>query len=355
LRIHKTTHAAFESRRDSTTAQLESDCACPKSGYRPSRRAVRHAVILGVGGALCIALLTHPFTVRAAQDSSSGSSESTAKLDRQSGPANSLVDLADWSISRQIEAPLPLTPVLIQVSDGANPVQSVPVNAGTVGEAVDALDINLGPLDRVSPNLNSPLLPGTRVAITRVRVEYQVQKSSVPFRTVFRMSHDIAPGTISHAQTGALGLMVKTVALTYLNEKLVSRKLVSQKMVKKPVDEETLAGIRVRMAQALPSRSGVYRRLRCITMIATGYSPYEGSGSGRCATGVRAGYGIVAVDPRVIRLGTRLYIEGYGYAVAGDTGGAIKGHRIDLGHTTYREASNVGRRRVVVWILDGSR
>ena len=109
------------------------------------------------------------------------------------------------------------------------------------------------------------------------------------------------------------------------------------------------------MARALPSRAGTYNRLRSLDMVATGYSPYEGSGAGRCATGMRAGYGVVAVDPRVIRLGTRLYVEGYGYAVAGDTGGAIKGRRIDLGHTTYHEAEMVGRRRVKVWVLAPSR
>jgi 3D (Asp-Asp-Asp) domain-containing protein len=65
-----------------------------------------------------------------------------------------------------------------------------------------------------------------------------------------------------------------------------------------------------------------------------------------------AGYGIVAVDPRVIRLGTKLYVEDYGFCVAGDTGGAIKGTRIDLGFDTYSEAIRFGRRTVAVYVLD---
>ena len=62
-------------------------------------------------------------------------------------------------------------------------------------------------------------------------------------------------------------------------------------------------------------------------------------------------YGVVAVDPKVIPLGTKLYIEGYGYAVAEDTGGAIKGNRIDLCFTSRAQADNFGRRNVKVYIL----
>jgi 3D (Asp-Asp-Asp) domain-containing protein len=91
-------------------------------------------------------------------------------------------------------------------------------------------------------------------------------------------------------------------------------------------------------------------------MIATGYDPGPRScgkyASGWTAIGMRAGRGVVAVDPRIIPLGTRLYVEGYGYAIAGDVGGAIKGYRIDLGHNTYGEARQVGRRRVRVYVLD---
>jgi 3D (Asp-Asp-Asp) domain-containing protein len=89
-----------------------------------------------------------------------------------------------------------------------------------------------------------------------------------------------------------------------------------------------------------------------LRMSATAYTAYCGGRcSGRTALGWQAGYGIVAVDPRVIPLRTRLYIPGYGYAVAGDVGGSIKGARIDLGFNTYRDARQFGRRDIIVYIL----
>ena len=69
------------------------------------------------------------------------------------------------------------------------------------------------------------------------------------------------------------------------------------------------------------------------------------------ATGSRLRKGLVSVDPKLIPLGTRLYIEGYGYAVADDVGGAIKGHRIDLAFDSRAEALQFGRQSVKVYIL----
>jgi len=90
-------------------------------------------------------------------------------------------------------------------------------------------------------------------------------------------------------------------------------------------------------------------------MEATAYEPSPIScgphANGITATGMRAVYGVVAVDPRVIPLGSRLYVEGYGYAIAADTGSAIKGNRIDLFYPTYREAIQFGRRMVRVYLL----
>ena len=64
------------------------------------------------------------------------------------------------------------------------------------------------------------------------------------------------------------------------------------------------------------------------------------------------GYSTIAVDPSVIPLGTKVYVEGYGYAIAADTGGAIKGNRVDLFFNTEAEASNWGVRNLDVYILN---
>ena len=90
----------------------------------------------------------------------------------------------------------------------------------------------------------------------------------------------------------------------------------------------------------------------CISMEASAYLPTDGNGAGITATGAVAQRGIVAVDPDVIPLGTRVYIPGYGTAVAADTGGAIRGNKIDLCMESYGEAINFGRRSVEVYILD---
>jgi 3D (Asp-Asp-Asp) domain-containing protein len=314
--------------RDNAESIIETLC---------ERRRIRRVALCAiVAGGFALATLISPFMVSAAGGARSGSPAAS--------PVRPILsDLATGSASHSIIVVDGRAPVTICVTDGA-----------TIGDALNGLGIALSPTDRVAPALSTPIEAGTNVVITRVRTAQETANSDIPFRTVFKMSHDVTPGRIVGGQTGHPGILTKTYLATYTNDRLTSRKLIATAVTRKPVDQETLAGIRTRMACALPSRSGTYHRMQCMDMVATGYSPYEGSGSGRCANGMRAGYGIVAVDPRLIRLGTKLYIEGYGYAIAGDTGGAIKGHRVDLGHTTYREASAVGRRHVHVWILSGN-
>ena len=89
-----------------------------------------------------------------------------------------------------------------------------------------------------------------------------------------------------------------------------------------------------------------------MSMEATAYLPSDGNGAGITATGIRATYGVVAVDPRVIPLGSKVYIPGYGVALAADTGGAIKGYKIDLCMESYAECMQFGRRNVTVYVLE---
>ena len=95
-----------------------------------------------------------------------------------------------------------------------------------------------------------------------------------------------------------------------------------------------------------------YSYSKVITAKATAYCD-----KGKTASGIQSKVGVVAVDPRVIPLGTRLYIEStdgswsYGVCLAGDTGGLIKGNRVDLFYDSYNECIQFGRRSCNIYIL----
>jgi len=86
---------------------------------------------------------------------------------------------------------------------------------------------------------------------------------------------------------------------------------------------------------------------RRLTVRATAYAL-----PGTTATGVGVRYGIIAVDPRVIPLGTRLYVPGYGEGIAADTGGAVKGNRIDVWLPSQARAEEWGVKTLTITILD---
>jgi peptidoglycan DL-endopeptidase CwlO len=103
----------------------------------------------------------------------------------------------------------------------------------------------------------------------------------------------------------------------------------------------------VERAQVLQAQSAATTPLadgtRTLTVTATGYSL-----PGRTATGLPVAWGVIAVDPSVIPLGTRMTIPGYGAGVAADTGGAIQGYTIDLWFPTVADALAWGRRTVTI-------
>lgn len=181
-------------------------------------------------------------------------------------------------------------------------------------------------------------------------------REPIPYTTTRKTTTELRSGSARTIRKGANGAKEVTYRVTIRPDGAETRReLFASRIVKKPISEIREEGAR----SALPSRGGFNRGYRSghrmVMMTPTYYDPYHcgGSGAGRTRSGLQGGYGVVAVDPRFIPLGTRLYIEGYGYAVAADTGGAIKGSRIDLGIDTRHDASKIRSMKPVrVYIMD---
>ena len=176
------------------------------------------------------------------------------------------------------------------------------------------------------------------------------EKKQIPFSTYRQYTASIPYGA-TKTEPGKPG-EVEIYWRVYKREgKILDRQKFKEVIISKPKPQIVYVG----RGYMLASR-GRFAGKPYLDMIATAYDPGPRScgryADGKTALGLRAGYGIVAVDPSVIPLRKRLYIEGYGYAIAGDVGRSIKGLRIDLGFDTYKEAINFGVRRVRVYILD---
>ncbi|MDS1029723.1 3D domain-containing protein [Bacillota bacterium LX-D] len=203
--------------------------------------------------------------------------------------------------------------------------------------------IRLGSLDQVTDNLNTSELP-KKLIVTRITEKKVVKYQKVDFVTKRQPKKSLVKGQTKVLQEGRPGVMQKIVIITYKNGQEQGRKIISSAVIKAPQTKLIAYGTKNPVV-ATASRSLEGRKM--LFMEATGYT-HTGN---RTATGIMPYRGIIAVDPDVIPLGTKLYVEGYGYCVAQDTGGAINGHRIDLFYDSVNEALNWGRKVVKVYIL----
>ncbi|MDD4569060.1 MAG: ubiquitin-like domain-containing protein [Tepidanaerobacteraceae bacterium] len=203
-------------------------------------------------------------------------------------------------------------------------------------------EISLGENDKVEPSLCEYIVKNGDITITRVEQKITTERKTIPYETVSRKDTTLPFGEKKVTQKGEEGQEeIKTIEILE-NGKVVSTTTES-KVLKAPKPQIVLTG-----TVQLASRGGVdfsYTERR--RMLATAYT-HTGN---RTATGTTARVGVVAVDPKVIPLGTRVYVDGYGFARAEDTGGAIKGDKIDLFMDTGEETKLFGRRWVTVYIL----
>ncbi|MGN0182078.1 MAG: G5 domain-containing protein [Candidatus Ornithomonoglobus sp.] len=211
------------------------------------------------------------------------------------------------------------------------------------------------------------------VEIKSISVTYESEEEEIPFETTYRDDPDSYKGTETVVTEGVNGIKLKTYkVLTYDNGEQKERTLESEttisepvnKIIKrgtkdKPVSTDSAAASAAVSAADTGSTIAGHHYSKKITMQGTAYtdSPAENGGYSCTALGTALRKGVVAVDPSVIPLGSKLYIVSadgkyvYGEASAEDTGGAIKGNRIDLCYPSYSDCTNFGRRDVIVYVL----
>lgn len=168
---------------------------------------------------------------------------------------------------------------------------------------------------------------------------------------------------------GVVGNKETSVKEIYRGDKLETTETISTNIIKEPIVEVVEVG--TKKAPVLPTKigeilnnsvktkEGIFEINKKIEMKSTAYTAGFNStgknlgdkGYGITASGQRAKVGVVAVDTSIIPFGTKLYIEGYGYAIAGDTGSAIKGNKVDVFLNNYNDAMNYGVRYVDVYVL----
>ncbi len=233
----------------------------------------------------------------------------------------------------------------------------------TVEEILEDLEIELSPKDRLNLDLEDTLTEEDNIEITRVIERSRREQIEVPYSSEVVYVKDLGPEEERIAQPGQTGEKMEIYIDTYENGEVVSSKLQGDALMKNPQDEIIEKGEANYFTTADGSR---LRYDRKITMEATAYTAgFESTGKrpgdpayGVTRSGTRVRPGVVAVDPKVIPLGTKLYVESldgtrsYGYSTAEDTGGAIKGNRIDLYFENLGAAQRYGRRDVQVYVID---
>ena len=210
-------------------------------------------------------------------------------------------------------------------------------DAQTVGELMDEYGLDVADGSKIEPGRDAQLEDGMTVEILRKIVKTEVQKEETPFETIRRADNSMAEGKSKVTRKGRKGKDKVTYEVTYLGGVEKSRKEVKRKTIRKPVAKIVNYGTMVEFDGTLYSRKLVVQ--------ATAYT-----GGGTTATGTPARVGEIAVDPRVIPLGSICYIEGFGQVRAEDTGGAVKGNIIDIYMATYGECVRWGRRTVTIYI-----
>ncbi|MGN0135698.1 3D domain-containing protein [Anaerotignum sp.] len=226
--------------------------------------------------------------------------------------------------------------------DGAP--RMVSTDKETVGELLEDL-ANTIDTDYILEDAeeSDPIEAMMTLSLTSVTEKTVASTETVPYKTIERENANLEYGETKVVQEGKDGVSTIISKEIYHGNELIDTKFVEEKVVTAAQDKIVEVG-------TAHTINGM-RYSKAINAKVTAYTPYDAGCSGITASGTKAGYGTIAVDPNVIPLGSKVYIPGYGVATATDTGGAIKGNRVDVCYGSQSEAFGWGVRNVTVYVL----
>lgn len=203
-------------------------------------------------------------------------------------------------------------------------------------------------VDEITPALDTKINKDLKIKLVKVEVVNEVATEEIDFDVITQEDENLDINVEKVVQDGAVGEKEITYEVIKKDGKEISRDIISSKVTKEPINKIVAEGTR----RTFASRDGNLEYKDVVYCEATAYY-----GGGYTATGTVPVYNpsdisTIAVDPRVIPLGSLVYVEGYGKAIAADTGGAINGNIIDVYVDSYDTAVSWGRKYgLAVYIL----
>ncbi|MGQ0601361.1 MAG: G5 domain-containing protein [Anaerolineales bacterium] len=204
------------------------------------------------------------------------------------------------------------------------------VQPGSVTETLAQVGLALVGADYVLPVENG-------LRIVRVREEVITEQLTIPRETVYQAMPQVDIDTVQTLQAGADGALRRNIRVRYEDGVEVSRVAEAETLALAAAPRVIGYGTKITV-RTVETADGVLEYWRAYTMYATSYSPARAGvprtarNYGITASGQPLTKGLVAIDRRYISFGTRMYVPGYGFALAADTGGGVKGRFIDLGY-----------------------
>lgn len=245
------------------------------------------------------------------------------------------------------------------------------VKDGTVGEMLEAMNITLADDDQINVGLEEGLYDGMNIVLDRINNTEETYQEEIPFETVTKKTDDLEEGTTQIESEGVKGTCEVKVSKKIVNGEVVETNVIDKKVVTEPKSEIKLVGTRKKQLNSISCGCATIcnedgklidhngNPIYYSKKLSGPCTAYSASSGARTATGELAQFGKVAVDPRIIPYGTKLYIcsdDGsfvYGYATASDTGSALKnGHTlVDLFYPSEGECISFGRRTLSIYFV----